>query len=174
LARVLTAGRQVLHTVVMQGDPAVLTALNDILTGELTAINQYFLHARMQKNWGFVKLGEYTYSESIDEMKHADWLIERILFLEGHPNLQRLFALRIGENVEEQLVADLEVEREAMGRLRPAIALCVDKGDTVTRLLLEQILKNEEDHVDYLETQLNLYRTLGDNLYLAQQIEPGS
>jgi bacterioferritin len=158
----------------MQGDPAVLTALNDILTGELTAINQYFLHARMQKHWGFVKLGEYTYHESIDEMKHADWLIERILFLEGHPNLQRLFALRTGENVEEQLVADLEVEREAMERLRPAIALCVEKGDSVTRLLLEQILKNEEDHVDYLETQLNLYRTLGDNLYLAQQIEPGS
>ena len=158
----------------MQGDPAVLTALNDILTGELTAINQYFLHARMQKHWGFTKLGEYTYHESIDEMKHADWLIDRILFLEGHPNLQRLFSLRTGENVEEMLAADLEVEREAMERLRPAIALCHEKSDTVTRLLLEGILKNEEDHVDYLETQLNLYRTLGETLYLAAQIEPGA
>ena len=158
----------------MQGDPAVLTALNDILTGELTAINQYFLHARMQKHWGFVKLGEYTYHESIDEMKHADWLIDRILFLEGHPNLQRLFSLRTGENVEEMLEADLIVEREAMERLRPAIELCRDKGDTVTRLLLEQILKNEEDHVDYLETQLNLYRTLGEGLYLSQQIVAGA
>src|ERR1700709_1027659 len=107
----------------MQGDAAVLTALNEILTGELTAVNQYFLHARMQRNWGFVKLGEYTYNESIDEMKHADRLIERILFLEGHPNLQRLDALRIGENVEEQLVADLDIEHDAMARLRPAIRL---------------------------------------------------
>jgi bacterioferritin len=156
----------------MQGDAAVLTALNDILTGELTAINQYFLHARMQKHWGFVKLGEHTYDESIDEMKHADWLIDRILFLEGHPNLQRLFSLRIGESVEEQLTADLESEREAMARLRPAITLTMEAGDTVTRLLLEQILKSEEDHVDYLETQLNLYRTLGEVDYLAAQIEP--
>jgi bacterioferritin len=156
----------------MQGDAAVLTALNDILTGELTAINQYFLHARMQKNWGFVKLGEHTYDESIDEMKHADSIIERILFLEGHPNLQRLFSLRIGESVEEQLTADLEAEREAMARLRPAITLTTEAGDTVTRLLLEQILKSEEEHVDYLETQLHLYRTLGEVDYLAQQIEP--
>jgi bacterioferritin len=158
----------------MQGDAAVLTALNEILTGELTAINQYFLHARMQRNWGYVKLGEHTYEESIDEMKHADRLIERILFLEGHPNVQRLYALRIGENVEEQLVADLEVEHEAMGRLRPAIRLTLDTGDSVSRLLLEDILKGEEDHVDYLETQLHLYRTLGATDYLAQQIEAGS
>jgi bacterioferritin len=158
----------------MQGDAAVLTALNDILTGELTAINQYFLHARMQKHWGYVKLGEHTYHESIDEMNHADSIIERILFLEGHPNLQRLFSIRTGETVEEQLTADLEVEHEAMGRLRPAITLTMEAGDSVTRLLLEQILKNEEDHVDYLETQLSLYRTLGEVDYLAQQIEPGS
>jgi bacterioferritin len=158
----------------MQGDAAVLTALNEILTGELTAINQYFLHARMQRNWGYVKLGEHTYEESIDEMKHADRLIERILFLEGHPNVQRLYSLRIGESVEEQLVADLEVEHDAMGRLRPAIALTLSTGDTVSRLLLEDILKGEEDHVDYLETQLHLYRTLGATDYLAQQIEAGS
>jgi bacterioferritin len=158
----------------MQGDAAVLTALNEILTGELTAINQYFLHARMQRNWGYTKLGEHTYDESIDEMKHADRLIERILFLEGHPNVQRLYSLRIGENVEEQLVADLEVEHDAMARLRPAIRLTLDTGDSVTRLLLEDILKGEEDHVDYLETQLHLYRTLGATDYLAQQIDAGS
>ncbi len=159
----------------MQGDAAVLTALNEILTGELTAINQYFLHARMQRNWGYVKLGEHTYEESIDEMKHADRLIERILFLEGHPNVQRLYSLRIGESVEEQLVADLEVEHDAMGRLRPAIAPHSRAPATrVSRLLLEDILKGEEDHVDYLETQLHLYRTLGATDYLAQQIEAGS
>jgi bacterioferritin len=158
----------------MQGDDAVLTALNEILSGELTAINQYFLHSRMQRNWGFAKLAEHTYEESIDEMKHADRLIERILFLEGHPNLQRLYSLRIGENVEEQLTADLEVEHDAMARLRPAIRLMLDGGDTVSRLLLEDILKAEEDHVDYLETQLHLYRTLGPQDYLAQQIEAGS
>jgi len=158
----------------MQGEPAVVTALNEILTGELTAVNQYFLHARMQRNWGYLKLGAHTYGESLDEMKHADRLIERILFLEGHPNMQRVFSLRIGETVEEQLVADLEVERDAMARLRPAIRLMLDGGDTVTRLLLEDILKDEEDHVDYLETQLHLYRTLGATDYLAQQIEAGS
>jgi bacterioferritin len=158
----------------MQGDAAVITALNEILTGELTAINQYFLHARMQDNWGYTKLGHQTYEESIDEMKHADRLIKRILFLEGHPNLQRLFSLRIGENIEEQLVADLEVEHDAMARLRPAIRLTLDNGDTVTRLLLEDILKDEEDHVDYLETQLHLFRSLGATDYLAQQIDAGS
>jgi bacterioferritin len=158
----------------MQGDAAVLTALNDILSGELTAVNQYFLHARMQRNWGFVKLAARTYDESIDEMKHADRLIERILFLEGHPNLQRLGSLRIGESVEEQLASDLAVEVEAMPRLRSAIRITLDGGDTVTRLLLEDILKAEEDHVDFLETQLHLLRTLGATDYLAQQIETDS
>ena len=114
----------------MQGEQAVIAALNEILSGELTAINQYFLHSRMQRNWGFAKLAGHTYEESIDEMKHADRLIERILFLEGHPNLQRLFSLRIGETVEEQLLADLEVEVDAMTRLRPAIRLTLDSGDT--------------------------------------------
>jgi bacterioferritin len=158
----------------MQGDAAVVTALNEILTGELTAVNQYFLHARMQRNWGFVKLAELTYDESIDEMKHADRLIERILFLEGHPNLQRLGALRIGESVEEQLASDLAVEAEALPRLRGAIRLTLDVGDSVTRLLLEDILKAEEEHVDFLETQLHLIRTLGVSDYLAQQIETDS
>ncbi|HEX4015391.1 MAG TPA: bacterioferritin [Frankiaceae bacterium] len=158
----------------MQGDAAVLTALNEILTGELTAVNQYFLHARMQRNWGYVKLAQCTYDESVDEMKHADRLIERILFLEGHPNLQRLGALRIGENVEEQLASDLAVEGEAMPRLRSAIQVTFDTGDSVTRLLLEDTLKAEEEHVDFLETQLHLFRTLGATDYLAQQIETGS
>ncbi len=158
----------------MQGDEAVITALNEILTGELTAINQYFLHSRMQNNWGFVKLGHATYDESIDEMKHADELIERILFLEGHPNLQRLNPIRVGETVEEQLVADLELEHDAMARLRPAIRLALDTGDTGSRMLFEKILQAEEEHVDYLETQLHLYRTLGAQDYLAQQIDPGS
>jgi bacterioferritin len=158
----------------MQGDAAVLTALNDILTGELTAVNQYFLHARMQRNWGYVKLAARTYDESIDEMKHADRLIERILFLEGHPNLQRLGSLRIGESVEEQLASDLAVEVEAMPRLRSAIRLTLDGGDSVTRLLLEEILKAEEDHVDFLETQLHLLRSLGATDYLAQQIDTSS
>jgi bacterioferritin len=158
----------------MQGDPAVLTALNEILTGELTAVNQYFLHARMLENWGYEKLAARVYGESIDEMKHADRLIKRILFLEGHPNLQRLFALRIGESVEEQLQSDLEIEREAMDRLRAAIRLTLDGGDSVSRLLFEDILKAEEEHVDFLETQLHLYRTLGATDYLAQQIDAGS
>jgi bacterioferritin len=158
----------------MQGDAAVLTALNDILTGELTAVNQYFLHARMQRNWGYVKLAARTYDESIDEMKHADRLIERILFLEGHPNLQRLGSLRIGESVEEQLASDLAVEVEALPRLRSAIRLTLDGGDSVTRLLLEEILKAEEDHVDFLETQLHLLRSLGATDYLAQQIDTSS
>ena len=158
----------------MQGDAAVLTALNEILTGELTAINQYFLHARMFGNWGLKKLEDYEKKESIDEMKHADRLIERILFLEGHPNLQRLGSLRIGENVEEQLASDLAVEIEALPRLRSAIRLTLDSGDSVTRLLLEEILKAEEEHVDFLETQLHLIRTLGATDYLAQQIETDS
>jgi bacterioferritin len=158
----------------MQGDPAVLTALNEILTGELTAVNQYFLHARMLENWGYEKLAARVYDEKIDEMKHADRLIKRILFLEGHPNLQRLFALRIGESVEEQLQSDLEIEREAMDRLRGAIRLTLDGGDSVSRLLFEDILKAEEEHVDFLETQLHLYRTLGATDYLAQQIDAGS
>ena len=157
----------------MQGDPAVIEVLNEVLTNELTAVNQYFLHARMQKNWGYAKLGDYTYGESIDEMKHADVLIERILFLEGHPNVQRLDPVRIGESVPEQLAADLAVEVHAMEALRRGIVLCQEKADTVTRLLLEDILRSEEEHVDYLETQIELIGRLGVENYLSEQMKKG-
>jgi bacterioferritin len=158
----------------MQGDPQVIEILNEVLTNELTAVNQYFLHSRMQKNWGFPKLGDYTYAESIDEMKHADQLIERILFLDGHPNVQRLDPVRIGESVPEQLAADLAVEVHAMEALRRGIVVCAEKADTVSRLLLEQILSSEEEHIDYLETQLSLVRTLGEQQYLQLQVSPGT
>ena len=154
----------------MRGDERVIEVLNEVLTNELTAVNQYYLHSAMQKNWGFTKLGDYTYHESIDEMKHADLLI---LFLEGHPNLQRLNPLAIGETVREQLTADLGVEVRAMETLRRGIALCLEVPDQVTRLLLEEILRSEEEHVDYLETQLSLIETLGDAEYLSLQVEPG-
>ncbi len=157
----------------MRGDERVIEVLNEVLTNELTAVNQYYLHSAMQKNWGFTKLGDYTYHESIDEMKHADLLIHRILFLEGHPNLQRLNPLAIGETVKEQLTADLGVEVRAMETLRRGIALCLEVPDQVTRILLEDILKSEEEHVDYLETQLSLLATLGDSEYLSLQVEPG-
>lgn len=157
----------------MQGDPAVVELLNEVLTNELTAVNQYFLHARMQKNWGFTRLGAHTYDESLDEMKHADLLIERILFLEGHPNVQRLDPVRIGEGVPEQLRADLAVEVDAMEALRRGIALCAEKADTVSRLLLEEILRSEEQHVDYLETQLALMESLGLAQYLQLQVDGG-
>jgi bacterioferritin len=156
----------------VQGDPQVIEVLNEVLTNELTAVNQYFLHARMQKNWGFTRLGAYTYDESIDEMKHADLLIERILFLEGHPNVQRLDPVRIGETVPEQLAADLGVEVHAIEALRRGIVVCVEKADTVSRLLLEQILRSEEEHVDYLETQLSLVESLGLQEYLQLQVAP--
>jgi bacterioferritin len=154
----------------MQGNAEVIELLNEVLTNELTAVNQYFLHARMQKSWGFPKLGEYTYNESIDEMKHADVLIERILFLDGHPNVQRLGSVRIGETVPEQLAADLAVEVQAMETLRRGIALCREKDDDVSRLLLESILTSEEEHVDYLETQISLISSLGEGNYLSQQL----
>ena len=154
----------------MQGDAKVIELLNEVLTNELTAVNQYYLHAAMQKNWGFTKLGDYTYAESIDEMKHADLLIHRILFLEGHPNLQRLHSLTIGETVPEQLTADLGVELRAMQTLRRGIARCVEVPDQTTRLLLEGILASEEEHVDYLETQLGLVAALGLPKYLSLQV----
>ena len=155
----------------MQGDARVIEALNEVLTNELTAVNQYFLHARMQKNWGFTKLGAHTYDESIDEMKHADLLIERILFLEGHPNVQRLDPVRIGQTVPEQLAADLAVEVHAMDALRRGFVVCAEVADHVTRILFEDIMRSEEEHIDYLETQLSLLQSLGEANYLAQQIE---
>jgi bacterioferritin len=154
----------------MKSDNKVIAALNEILTGELTAINQYFLHARMCTHWGYERIGKVIYSESIDEMKHAQKLVDRILFLEGLPNLQKLDPLHIGQNVPEALIADLGLEGEAIPRLKKAIQLCWDASDHGTRELLEEILVDEERHVDWLEAQIGLIKELGDKHYLAQQI----
>jgi bacterioferritin len=154
----------------MKGDPKVIEFLNKALTNELTAINQYFLHARMFKNWGFHKLNEKEYHESIDEMKHADLLIERILFLEGLPNVQNLGRVMIGENPEEMLNCDLKLEHEAIPPLREAIAYCEQVKDYVSREIFEHILENEEEHVDWLETQFVLIDKIGIQNYLQSQI----
>ncbi|KAB8197677.1 bacterioferritin [Nonomuraea phyllanthi] len=158
----------------MQGDKQIIELLNEQLTAELTAINQYFLHAKMQENWGYTKLAEHTRAESFEEMRHAERLTDRILFLEGLPNYQRLGTLHIGQTVEEQLKADLEVELAVVQRLRPAIALMREKGDITSARIFEEILEDEEHHIDYLETELELIRSLGEQLYLARYAEPPS
>jgi bacterioferritin len=154
----------------MQGDPGVIELLNEVLTAELTAVNQYFLDAKMCDNWGYDRLGERLRSDSIDEMKDADHLVERLLYLEGHPNLQRLGTIRTGESPVEKLTLALELEREAIERLNRGIVLCVERGDNGSRDLLAEILEGEEDQADWLESQLALVDQLGQGLYLAQQI----
>jgi len=154
----------------MQGNPRIIETLNDVLTAELTAINQYFIHAKMCDNWGYDRLAEHIKDESIDEMKHADSIIERILFLEGVPNMQRLYRVRVGETVKEQFELDLAVEVEAVKRFNDGIALAVEVGDNATRHMLEEMLVSEEDHADWLETQLEAMRQVGEQNYLAQQL----
>ena len=154
----------------MKGEPAIIEAMNEVLTAELTAINQYFIHHKMCENWGYERLAKKKREESIEEMKHADAVIGRILYFDGIPNMQRISPIRIGENPVEQHKPDLAVENEAVDRLNKAIALCREKGDNGSRELLEDILVNEEESVDWLEAQLHIIEEIGKEQYLAEQI----
>jgi bacterioferritin len=155
----------------MQGHKDVIAILNEQLTAELTAINQYWLHYKLQENNGWVKLAKHTRHESIEEMQHADKLAERIIFLDGLPNFQKLSPLRIGQTVSEMFECDMKVELEAVERLRRGIKLMRDKDDVTSANLFEEILEDEEEHIDYLETQLDLIKKLGEPLYLAQLVQ---
>jgi bacterioferritin len=152
----------------MQGDPDVLRLLNEQLTSELTAINQYFLHSKMQESWGFTELAKHTRAESFEEMVHAEKITDRILLLDGLPNYQRIGSLRIGQTLREQFESDLAIEHDVVARLKPGIAMCREKHDSTTAILFEGILADEEQHIDYLETQLQLMDKLGEELYCAQ------
>jgi bacterioferritin len=154
----------------MNGHPEVIAILNDVLAGELVAINQYFMHAKMCQNWGYDRIADKVRSESIDEMKHAEALMDRILYLDGLPNLQQLGMLQIGETVPEQLTSDLGLEKLAIKRLNDGIARCRDLGDNASEELLRNILVEEEAHADWIETQLELIAKLGEALYLSQQM----
>jgi bacterioferritin len=156
----------------MKGDKEVIRHLNAVLVNELTAINQYFLHARMFGNWGYERLEKHERDESIDEMKHADALIKRILFLDGLPNLQDLHKLRIGQDVKEALECDLALERDAHPQLKAAIAHSETVGDYVSRELFERILESEEEHIDFLETQLSVIADIGVQNYMQSQFKP--
>jgi bacterioferritin len=156
----------------MKGSQTIIDALNSVLTKELTAINQYFLHARMLQNWGLEKIGKLEYEASIDEMKHADMVIKRVLFLEGLPNLQKLNMLKIGQSVEEIIEADLAVEYDAVPNLKSCIKLAEQEHDYVSRDLFLSILKSEEHHIDWLETQRDLIKKIGIQNYMQSQLEP--
>ncbi|MFW2390381.1 MAG: bacterioferritin [Polyangiales bacterium] len=158
----------------MKGNDEVINVLNEVLTSELTAINQYFIHSKMCEDWGFERLAAKKKEESIEEMKHADIVIARILFLEGVPNMQRYFPVKVGEDAVEQHRLDLQVEYDAVERLNAGIGLCRDKGDNGTRELLEMILQQEEEGIDWLEAQLNLVEMVGKERYLAEQMMAGA
>ena len=155
----------------MRGEKDVIALLNEVLTAELTAVNQYFIHSMMCRNWRYKRLAEHSRAESVEEMKHAQDLIERILYLEGVPNMQRYFKIQVGQTVPEQHAFDLEVERAAVKRLNAGLEACRAKNDNGSRLLLEKILKEEEEHIDWLEAQLGQIEEIGLQNYLAQQIE---
>jgi bacterioferritin len=155
----------------MKGDPEVIQLLNDVLSAELTGINQYFIHAMMCANWRYKRLAEHTRKESVEEMKHAQEVIERILYLDGAPNMQKYMKINVGRNVPEQFQHDLSLEKDAVGRLNQGIELCRAKDDNGSRALLEQILKDEEGHVDWLEAQLQQIEDMGVQNYLAQQTD---
>jgi bacterioferritin len=155
----------------MQGDAQVIEILNEVLTAELTAVNQYFIHAMMCRNWHYERLAKHSREESVEEMKHAQVLIERILYLDGTPNMQRYLKINVGGTVPEQHQFDLQLEQDAVARLNRAVALCRDKGDNGSRMLLEKILHEEEEHIDWLEAQLQQIQDVGLQNYLSEQIE---